>query len=219
MMPVRVAVAGDVEKIVCVHQEAFPGFFLTFLGGAFLTRFYTAVVAEPACISLVAEDHGSIVGFVVGPLHPAGFFRKLVTRSGAGFLKDAVPAFAKRPLYTARHLFRGLLYRGEVPLQYPGAALVSSIAVRAAAASSGVAGALLEAFCGQAVNRGLKFVYLTTDRDANEAANRFYAKHGFACDARIVRLDGRVMSRYVRALESIGTRQLHSTGAIDVSWE
>ncbi len=112
MTEVRVATGHDVSQIVDVHKAAFPEFFLTFLGQAFLTRFYAAVVDDTACLSLVADDGSSILGFVVGPLHPAGFFRGLLLHQGLGFATDAAPAIAKRPLYTARHLLRGLFYRG-----------------------------------------------------------------------------------------------------------
>lgn len=216
MTTVRAAQAGDVSAMVAVHQEAFPGFFLTSLGSAFLTRFYAAIVTEPGCISLLAVDSRWIAGFVVGPLHPNRFFRGLLLRSGAGFVLDAAPAMARRPLHTARHLLRGLLFRGEAPEQYPDAALVSSIAVRPAAAGSGAAGALLDEFCAQAADCGRRFVYLTTDRDSNEAANRFYVKHGFTCELRLERRDGRVMNRYVRILESVDSGRVAATGVGNV---
>lgn len=216
MMAVRVAQARDVPEMVALHLDAFPGFFLTSMGRAFLTRFYASVVTETDCISLVATDSGPIIGFVVGPLRPAGFFRGLLLRSGVGFVLDSIPAIARRPLHTARHLLRGLVYRGEAPVEYPDAALVSSIAVRPTAAGSGAAGALLEAFCARAAERGRRFVYLTTDRDSNAAANRFYAKHGFTRDVCLERRGGRVMNRYVRALDVIADSREAAAGAGNV---
>lgn len=200
MIEVRPATARDVNRIVEVHEEAFPQFFLTSLGPAFLARFYAAVVDDTASISLVADDGRSILGFVVGPLRPAGFFRGLLLRQGLRFAVDAMPAVAKRPFYTARHLLRGITYRGDLPDARPDMALVSSIAVVPAGAGSGAAGALLEAFCLRAADLGSRAVYLTTDRDGNAAANRFYLKHDFLCDGQIERRDGRAMNRYVRVL-------------------
>ena len=97
MTEVRVATGHDVSQIVDVHKAAFPEFFLTFLGQAFLTRFYAAVVDDTACLSLVADDGSSILGFVVGPLHPAGFFRGLLLHQGLGFATDAVPQSPNAP--------------------------------------------------------------------------------------------------------------------------
>jgi ribosomal protein S18 acetylase RimI-like enzyme len=202
MTIVRPATAEDVARIVDVHRQAFPGFVLTSFGPAFLTRFYAAVVDDKACISLVAENDSSILGFVVGPLQPAGFFRGLFLRQGLGFAIDAVPAIARRPLNTARHLIRGVVYRGDAPEARPDWALLSSIAVVRSATGSGAASALLEAFCVRAAELGSGGVYLTTDRDDNAAANRFYSKHEFSCDGQIERRDGRVMNLYVRALAS-----------------
>lgn len=216
MTEVRAATAHDVARIVDVHTAAFPEFFLTFLGPAFLTRFYAAVVDDTANISLVADDGRSILGFVVGPLHPAGFFRGLLLHQGWGFATDAVPAIARRPLYTARHLLRGLFYRGDVPDAKPETALLSSIAVVPKASGSGVASALLEAFCRRAADHGSQRVYLTTDRDANDAANRFYLKHGFVCDGQLQRRDGRVMNRYLRVLAPPADGRVITAGVADV---
>jgi GNAT superfamily N-acetyltransferase len=79
-----------------------------------------------------------------------------------------------------------------------------------------VAGALLEAFCRRAADHGSQCVYLTTDRDANDAANRFYLKHGFFCDGQVQRRDGRVMNRYLRVLAPPADGRVIFAGVADV---
>ena len=61
---------------------------------------------------------------------------------------------------------------------------------------------LISAYCEDAARHGLRFVYLMTDRDGNESGNLFYERHGFEAESQIRRRDGRIMIRYVRALDS-----------------
>lgn len=200
MNTTRAARQADVPNIVAIHQQAFPGFFLTTLGPRFLTRFYAAMTGSPDALCLVIEREYGIEGFIVGPLHPAGYFRRLLLRQGPGFLRDALPAMLRNPGAVVRRVFRAVRYRGEAPVAWPGAALVSSVAVAPGAVGSGAAGALVERFCAEAAARGTTHVYLTTDVVDNPAANRFYQKHGFVVESVIVRPDGRAMNRYLRPL-------------------
>lgn len=200
MTCVRRAEPRDLAAIVDLHLESFRGFFLTSLGPRFLKRFYGAVLREPGCVCLVAEDGKGLSGFAMGPLQPRGFFRHLFIRQGLRFAADALPALLARPGIVAAQLIRGARYRGEPPPKHRDAALLSSIAVRRSAARSGVASALVEGFCQEAAGRRASLVYLTTDRDDNAAANRFYVKHGFHVQSVIIRSTGRVMNRYVRHL-------------------
>lgn len=199
MNNVRRPTLDDVDAMVDVHVAAFPRFFLTILGPRFLRRLYRALVLDSTTVCLVAPGAPGIAGLIVGPLEPGGFFRRLLFREGVGFAFDALPALIRRPGFVVPRLVRAIGYRGETPLRYPDSALVSSIAVRPELAGTGLAGTLLEAFCIEAAARGARYVYLTTDRDANLAANRFYAKHHFVFESQINRSDGRVMNRYLRS--------------------
>lgn len=207
MNAVRPARPDDVPRIVVIHRQAFPGFFLTSLGDRFLRRFYQAMTRSPAAICLVVERGAGVDGFVVGPLHPAGFFRRLFLRSGFAFALDALPALIGSPREVGVRLLRAAHYRGEAPVAWPDAALISSVAVTIDAVGSGAAGELIEGFCAEAAARGATHVYLTTDVVDNPVANRFYRRHGFEVEAVLVRPDGRAMNRYLRQLgdhESIG---------------
>ena len=200
-MNVSPATEKEVADIVAVHLTAFPDFFLTLLGERFLRRFYGAVLRDASALSFVGYVNGSVAGFVVGTIQPAQFFRKLLLRQGLGFCLDALGAFLRRPWFVGRRLVRGLTYRGEAPQEMKSnAALVSSIAVLPAAAGTGLATALLHAFCEAADRRGSTSVYLLTDRDDNPAANRFYLKAGFTLETELVRSGQRPMNRYIRTL-------------------
>jgi colanic acid biosynthesis glycosyl transferase WcaI len=200
-MIVTRATLDDVSGIVVAHREAFPDFFLTLLGERFLRRFYSAMVRDPDALAFVGKIEGRIGGFAVGTLEPRAFFRKLLFREGLGFCLDATRALLRRPYFVGRRLLRGLTYRGEAPALQEGAALVSSIAVLPAASGTGLASAMLVAFCDEAARRGSSVVYLLTDRDYNPAANRFYIKAGFSLETEIVRSGQRPMNRYIRVLQ------------------
>ncbi|MBK9137235.1 MAG: hypothetical protein IPM17_00440 [Verrucomicrobia bacterium] len=65
----------DLVRVCAIHEAAFPGFFLTFLGSAFLAEFYGAFLREEQGIALVAVEQGGhrVIGAVAGPLVPRGF--------------------------------------------------------------------------------------------------------------------------------------------------
>jgi colanic acid biosynthesis glycosyl transferase WcaI len=205
-MSIGAATAADVPGLVSAHREAFPEFFLTMLGERFLRRFYAAVVRDPDALCFVARSGGRVVGFVSGPLEPAGFFRKLLLREGIGFCLDAIPALMRRPGFVARRLWGAVTYRGEAPMVREHAALVSSIAVSPVASGRGLGRELLDAFCEAAASRGVSSVYLLTDRDYNSDTNQFYFKSGFTLESQVARSGGRAMNRYVREVRRSDTR-------------
>ena len=200
-MNVSPATEKEITDIVAVHLTAFPDFFMTLLGERFLSRFYGAVLRDSSTLSFVGYMNGGVAGFVVGTVQPQQFFLRLLLQQGVGFCFDALGALLRRPWFVGRRLLRGLTYRGEAPQQmHSNSALVSSIAVLPSASGTGLATALLNAFCEAAGRRGSSSVYLLTDRDDNPGANRFYLKAGFTLEAEVVRSGCRAMNRYIREL-------------------
>ena len=76
----RPATATDVRDMVAVHMRSFEGFFLTFLGPAFLRELYASTLADPSGIGFVVEKDRCICGFVAGTVQPSGFYRRLLLR-------------------------------------------------------------------------------------------------------------------------------------------
>ena len=77
---------ADVPQLVALHRRAFPSFFLSDLGPAFLTEFYRGFLTDPTSVTAVArDDRGDVVGGVVGTTAPAGFFARLLRRRLVGF--------------------------------------------------------------------------------------------------------------------------------------
>jgi len=189
--------SGHVRRAVDVHIRAFPGFFLTSLGPAFLREFYRSFLEEKTAFGFVAVDdkNGACLGAVFGTTAPVGFFRKLAAGRWWAFGLAALGQVARRPSIIGR-LVRGLSYRGDPPAR-PGYALLSSIAVSPEAQGRGIGRALLTAWVEEARARGGPGVYLTTDALDNDAVNSFYRTNGWSLESSFVTPEGRKMNRYV----------------------
>ena len=197
---VRPARAEDLDAIVAIHIRAFPGFFLTSLGRRFLFELYSGFLRSSAGRILVAETDGSITGFTAGTFTPDRFFRTLLVSRWFAFAWAAAGALLRNPLSVLPRLLAAVRYRGEPPVRLTAAALLSAIAVEPRLSGKGTGGMLISAYCEEAARHGLRFVYLTTDRDDNESSNLFYLRHGFEEESQIHRRNGRIMVRYVRPL-------------------
>jgi len=189
---VRTAAQTDVPEIVTVHERAFPDFFLTTLGRAFLTSMYRGFIEQPGGTLLVGERTGSgIVGLLAGTRAPDEFFRSLRRRRGMVMGLSAIPGLIRHPVRVGERLWAAVRYRGDAPVSLPGYWLLSSLGIDPGHAGSGVGGALTTDFCERARRESAPGVYLLTDQDDNEAALRFYTKRGFVQHAAQRRPNGR----------------------------
>lgn len=200
MLCIREASVLDLDRVVDVHVQAFPEFFLTRLGPRFLRLLYQGFIEDKSGVMLVAEDGTTILGFAAGTTSPDRFFSRL-RRYGLSFLAASSIALLRSPILVTKRLAGAVLYRGEAPSTLPAAALLSSIGVLPTAAGRGVGKALLAQFADRVRAAGCRHVYLTTDRDGNEAVNRFYESSGFALESTFVRSGNRRMNRYVLDLD------------------
>jgi ribosomal protein S18 acetylase RimI-like enzyme len=195
LLPMR---ASDVPAVVSIHEEAFPGFFLTFLGAGFLRELYAGLVEDRDRIAFVAVRRG-VTGFVAGTARPEGFYRRLIRERGARFALGSLPALLRRPS-TARRLIRALAKPSE-SRAYGDAALLMSVAVRPSEFGAGTGGRLVRRFVEEASSRGLRRVVLTTDRDGNDRVNAFYRSLGFTVARTFVTPEGREMNEYLLRLQ------------------
>lgn len=184
--------------VVQVHIESFPGFFLSFLGPRFLELFYRSFLEDSTGIGFVAiDENGCVLGCVVGPLVPEGYFRSLLKRRWWNFCLASVSAVLRRPRIASR-LLRALWYRGDasesgnVPR-----ALLSSIAVAPKAQGHGVGRELVKAWLSEVQRHGVKGAFLTTDAEGNEVVNAFYRRLGWELDSSYTTAQGRRMNRYI----------------------
>lgn len=183
------------SAVVRVHLASFQGFFLSFLGSAFLAELYSGILTDTSGIAFVAESEGRITGFVAGSSQPAGFYTRLLRRRWWRFARAAALPVLKRPSIIPR-LLRAFAMPGHVTRQERRGTLMS-IGVLPEAQGQGIGQALAQAFLEESARRGLRQVDLTTDRDHNEAANRFYRRSGFVCERTYTTPEGRAMNEYV----------------------
>jgi ribosomal protein S18 acetylase RimI-like enzyme len=196
---IRHATEVDVPDVVTTHLHSFKGFFLTFLGPAFLNELYSATLQDTSGIGFVAESEKSIYGFVMGTTQPAGFYRRLLRNRWWRFGCAAVQPILRRPTVIPRLLRAFSMPRRST--RQAGCGTLMSIAVLPKAQGQGVGRALVHAFLKEARCRGLEQVDLTTDKDDNEAVNRFYQKLGFSCVRTFITPENRAMNEYVITLD------------------
>jgi GNAT superfamily N-acetyltransferase len=185
-----------IEDVVSVHLKAFPGFFLSFLGKRFLSEFYKSFMEDSQGIGFVAQgDNEEILGVVVGALNPEGYFKRLLKRRWWEFGVASVNAILRKPSSIPR-LVRAMFYRGDAPTGQK-RALLSSIAVTPDAQGKGIGKLLVSRWVEEAVYRGSKGCYLTTDAENNELVKSFYESLGWKMGGSYVTPGGRRMNRYV----------------------
>ncbi len=197
-MKVAIAPIGSsyLDQVVGVHLRAFPTFFLTFLGPRFLREFYGSFGVDPSGVGFVAlGESDNVVGVVVGPLNPAGYFQRLLRRRWWAFCLASIWAVLRNPTVIPR-LFRAVFYRGDSP-PGPDRSLLSSVAVDPGVQKQGVGRALVEAWVAEVRRRGSKGCFLTTDAVGNEAVNSFYCHLGWTLEGSFTTPRGRQMNRYV----------------------
>jgi len=185
----------NVHKVSSVHIASFPGFFLSSLGPKFLSYFYTGIVSAQEGIAYVYLNEGSQpAGFVAGTINPRGFYKRLLRRDWLKFACVSILPIMKKPTIVPR-IARALFHPSGNPPGYDVAGLFS-IGVLPELQGSGAGKKLVQAFLQEAKQRGCLRVFLTTDRDNNDAVNAFYARLGFAIEKQYVTPEGRRMNEY-----------------------
>ncbi len=191
---------SHLDSIIQIHLAAFEGFFLQSMGKRFLKELYRGFLTEPSGLCMVAIDGNAVLGFVVGTTEPERFFRKLLRNRWHAFVLAGVPSLALHPLSAGKKLLSALCYRGERPPELPNATLLSSIGVVSTRRGAGIGKILISAFCEEATASGALSVFLTTDRDKNDAVNHFYLANGFSLHSSFLKERNRRMNLYTRAI-------------------
>lgn len=185
------------RHIVSLHEECFPGYYLTELGTSFLRAMYGWYVRNPEAIAHVALDaEGNVVGFVVGTADAVSYQRSLIREKWRPMLAALCQRLLAKPQGTLR------LIRERTDLMRPalgtilasrsseldragvnseqGVATASlvSIGIKPSARRSGLGRTLSEIFLHQARQRGCERVTLSV-REDNVEARRFYESMGW----------------------------------------
>lgn len=199
---IRSMEAKDIEQVVAVHLDSFPEFFLSFLGPRFLNIFYSGICSAPEGIGFVYINSSGIpAGFIAGTSNPRGFYSSLLKKDWLKFSFASLNAIRRKPSIIKR-IARAFFHPSENPVGDDVAGLLS-IGVLPEHQGSGIGKILVNTFLEETVKSGCKKVFLTTDRDNNDATNVFYQNLGFSIMRQYVTPEGRNMNEYWRGLPTI----------------
>jgi len=194
-MNIKVADKSNVNNIVDIHMEAFPGFFLTFLGKGFLKHLYSGFITHEKSNLLIAVDNiDEVVGFLAYSEDLSGFYKNLIIKSIIPFVWYSFCAFIKKPLIVFR-LLRAFKKIND-DKQYDKYVKILSIGVSQKGKGRGIGSKLIEKLKTTIDFIKVSYIQLETDADNNEATNQFYIKNDFILDHVIITLEGRKMNVY-----------------------
>ena len=184
----------DIASVAKLHLQAFPFFFLSFLGIRFLQELYSGILNDTSGMAFVFEDQGQLMGFVAGTGNPQGFYKRLLRQRWWRFAWAAIWPALQKPSIIPRLLYSFSRSKGEDV--HNGCATLMSLAVAPEAQGMGFGKQLVEVFLGEAASRGCAEVNLNTDRIGNEVANRFYQRYGFRLAHTYTTHEGREINEY-----------------------
>ena len=185
----------DCASVVRIHLRSFQGFFLSFLGPAFLSLLYLETITDPNGIALVSEQDKKIAGFVTGTTQPSGFYKRLMKRHLFGFFWASLKGFLRKPAILPL-LLRAFGMPAQ-PLPADNCATLMSIAVDPSMQGQGLGKSLVNAFVEEARSRGSEYINLTTDAAGNDATNLFYQSLGFELFRQYSTPEKRLMTEYL----------------------
>lgn len=186
---------SDIEQVVQTHLRTFPFFFLSLMGKQFLRLYYSSICLDSDGMAFVClNDSGMIIGFVVGTTNPRDFYYRLFKKKWYKFACASIAAIIKKPSIMLRIICAATYHRSN-PIGSDIAGL-HSIGISPETQQQGLGRELISVFLEHARKHKCQKVFLTTDRDNNEAVNRFYIKNGFVIEREFVTQQGRWMNEY-----------------------
>ena len=168
----------DLQDVILIHHQAFPDFFMTLLGSAFLRCYYLMVLEYEKSISLVYVDaSGNVIGFAVGFVEPDKFYKFFRGRI-IQFLLPTLNGFFRKP-YLIKRILAGFSRVNKAKIGNPSEGLCELSSIGVAKKGSGVGKFLLKRFIELCFLKGAKKLMLTTDLNNNDSVIAFYKSEGF----------------------------------------
>jgi ribosomal protein S18 acetylase RimI-like enzyme len=164
----------DASSAARLHAGRIGDGFLSFLGPAFLTRLYRRIAGTTSSFLLVADDGGTVVGFIAGSADVGGLYRSFLVRDGFVAGLSAAPRLVRgwrRVLETLGH------GSGDGAGTGRGTELLA-VAVDPGREGEGIGKALVGAFLDQVTASGGHEAYVVVGAD-NAGAIRLYTRAGF----------------------------------------
>lgn len=200
MLNIREANQFDISIIVDIHIAAFPQFFLTQLGAAFLSLYYNSVRKHKEGILLVCEKDNVIIGLCAGTLQSSGFNSKLIKADLFYYVLESIRLLFTKPKNLI-HLIKNMSKEDLSVGDDGNYAELLSIAVDPNVQRSGAGKAMLQELEDVVRERGGRKLSLTTDYENNEKAISFYKSMGYEPWYDFVTYPNRKMYRMIKQLD------------------
>lgn len=198
MIEIHRAKEKDIAEIVSIHQRAFPDFFLTSLGAAFLRLYYGTVLKNEDGILLVAKVDGKkIVGFCAGTILSSGFNTRLIKENILKYVGEGLKLLFSHPI-KIWHLYKNLSKENPKVGDDGEYAELLSIGVDPNEQGGGAGKRLLMALEEEVKKGGGSKLSLTTDYENNEKALGFYHSIGYNEWYEFVTFPNRKMYRMIK---------------------
>lgn len=182
-------------EIARIHLEAFPGFFLTFLGPGFLKELYREfIVEENSGVIGAFDDEERLVGFLAYSEDISRLYSLLLEEKALILGWYSFLAFVKKPTIMLR-LLRALKYPRTANRNEP-YVLLSSIGVLPSGHNKGAGSLMVKTLKEIVVSGPCDYIKVETDKSGNTEANSFYIKHGFTLVHSFTTPEGREMNEY-----------------------
>ncbi len=191
---------SDLDAIVNVHQAAFPGFFLTSMGPAFLGAMYSAFLTANPEMFIAFQQGQTVSGFAVGSIPGKNKINVNTIWCAGRLLTSSMPGAFKNPIKIANKLISRIIpSEGQVEFR-TGDALLRSIGVLPECQGQGIGGLLLKEFEEQAKIKGAHRVILTTDAINNARTVNFYRNCGYAVEQEFLQDRSRIMLLFTKQI-------------------
>jgi ribosomal protein S18 acetylase RimI-like enzyme len=164
----------DASSAARLHAGRIGDGFLSFLGPAFLTRLYRRIARTDGAFLLVADDGGTVVGFIAGSADVRSLYRSFLVRDGIAAGLSAAPRLVRgwrRVLETLGH------DSGDGAGTGRGTELLA-VAVDPGREGEGIGKALVGAFLDRVTASGGHEAYVVVGAD-NAGAITLYTRAGF----------------------------------------
>lgn len=174
-MSIRLTNKDDCLEVAKLHIQEIKLGFLSELGEKFLYYFYLAMIDSPNAFLIVAEDNGSIIGFISGCIDLKKFYKEFVKKYSPKVFFILLKKFFN--LKTIKNILETIKYAGKEKKNLPKAELLA-LAVKKEFQGQGIAGKMLEKFVWEMKTRKVSDFKVIVGEELSPAI-RFYEKNGF----------------------------------------
>lgn len=192
----------EIESVVAIHNNAFPGFFLTLLGNRFLRLYYSSVLKHRDGILLGCYDEDKeLTGFCAATISAKGFNANLIKSNLLSFCSVGLRLLFTNPSALKR-LYLNLSKKDNRQDDTETYAELLSIGISVSTQGKGLGRDLLSELENVVRNKGGKQLSLTTDFHNNTKAIEFYKSMGYKVYYDFITYPDRKMYRMIKSLNN-----------------